>query len=447
MTVFAREYRWTLIFLAITVLLGIMLVLVSYQAVGTLARARVVEALKPAIQDQAIYAADIWDEIADRELVIETLGDYTEHLNIAALVFYEGQQSEPTLVVGNRTAKQPVVGGAGTAAAEGAEEIANASYEDFDGTIVTFSTLRVVVPTSTGRVELYSDITFYVGEQIDQFRSAVLVVVAGVCASFMFGLIAVFIVIDRRFASNQNRLVAQNAELLSANEAKNRVLATASHELNTPLTSIISFTDILFRRLVDRLTPREVEFFEIVQRNENRLKFLIEELVDLSAIEAGRVSLTPENVEIKQFVCNTLLEIDSDEYVRSRVVRSQLDLEPVIISADPLRLSQVVSNLISNSGKYSPDGMPIDVSVSTDGEFVKISVHDRGYGIGEYDRVRVFEPFFRSKHFQVQARQGLGLGLALSRRIVELHGGEIGFENRTGGGSTFWFTLPVNRQE
>lgn len=246
-------------------------------------------------------------------------------------------------------------------------------------------------------------------------------------------------------------LAEANARLLEADQMKSRFLATMSHELRTPLNSIIGFSTILRTRLADALDGRYLKFLDNIRTSGEHLLAMISDILDLSKVEAGKLELHPETVHVPELVegvCDILRGSARDRGLEI-VVEVPRDLPPP--QADPIRLKQVLLNLLSNAVKFAYEGTTIRISA---GEFeaeasplqvpsLWIAVADRGIGIAPADQGVIFEEF--RQVYQVDGRMygGTGLGLALVRRLVELHCGTITVDSTLGEGSTFTVTLPL----
>jgi signal transduction histidine kinase len=244
------------------------------------------------------------------------------------------------------------------------------------------------------------------------------------------------------------RLEQLNTDLDAAMKSKDQFLSNISHELRTPLNSIIGFTDLLLTEdLGPALSDQQRDFLETVARNGRQLLELINELLDLQRIAAGRMELKQEAVEVAEL----LAEATSSVHAQLQKHRHELVVTPpsqdLRVHADRGRVRQVLLNLLSNAIKFTPDGGRITVVAApvNGGAETRIAVSDTGIGIAAEDQAKLFKEFSQLDASASRKYEGTGLGLALSRRLVEMHGGAIGVESEMGKGSTFWFTLPQAR--
>jgi signal transduction histidine kinase len=233
-------------------------------------------------------------------------------------------------------------------------------------------------------------------------------------------------------------------ELEAASRHKSDFLATMSHELRTPLNAIIGFSEVLQEQMFGELNERQLAYVNDVLEAGRHLLSLINDVLDLAKIEAGRMELELSEVAIPDVLRNAL-SIHSESATRGRIALS-LSSEPeeIVVTADERRVRQVVFNLLSNAVKFTPADGRIDVSARLDDGQVEIAVADTGPGIAAADLESIFEEFEQTS--EGKQAEGTGLGLPLSRKLAELHSGRLWAESTPGKGSTFHFTLPV-RQE
>jgi signal transduction histidine kinase len=247
-------------------------------------------------------------------------------------------------------------------------------------------------------------------------------------------------------AANVNRMNDElrrlYRELEAVSEHKSEFLANMSHELRTPMNAIIGFSQVLRQELFGEINAKQAEYLDDILSSADHLLALINDVLDLSKVEAGQIEL-----EVAPFSLRDALE-RGVVMVRERATDGgvQLALAAVpeldVITADERRIRQVIFNLLTNAVKFTPAGGVVDVrAVQVDGE-VRVSVADTGPGIAPEDRELIFEEF-RQTEAGIGQREGTGLGLALSKRLVELHCGRIWVDSELGKGSTFVFTLPT----
>ena len=231
-------------------------------------------------------------------------------------------------------------------------------------------------------------------------------------------------------------------ELEAASRHKSEFLANMSHELRTPLNAIIGFSQVLGDEMVGPVNEKQAEYLDDIISSGNHLLSLINDVLDLSKVEAGQVELDVHPFSLREALERGVVmvrERATDDGVR---VAFTADPEVDVVDGDERRIKQVIFNLLSNAVKFTPAGGEVDVSATRVNGEVRVSVADTGPGIALEDRDRIFEEFQQSESGEAQ-REGTGLGLALSKRFVELHGGRIWLESELGHGSTFTFALPA----
>jgi len=232
-----------------------------------------------------------------------------------------------------------------------------------------------------------------------------------------------------------------------ANQAKSDFLANMSHELRTPLNAIIGFAEALRDGLAGEVSEVQREYLGDIHESGTHLLSLINDILDLSKVEAGRMELSPSEVEIHGLLDSCLGMFREKAMIHRQTVEMEVadDLGTIIV--DERKIKQVAFNLMSNAFKFTPDGGRIGIKAwSEEGGGVHLVVWDTGPGIKEEDVGRLFEPFVQLEYTLTKAHQGTGLGLALTRRIIELHGGRIFVESREGGGAAFHVLLPKRPQ-
>jgi signal transduction histidine kinase/DNA-binding response OmpR family regulator len=250
-------------------------------------------------------------------------------------------------------------------------------------------------------------------------------------------------------AANLNRMSGELGrlyqELELASRHKSEFLANMSHELRTPLNVIIGFSEVLQERMFGELNEKQDEYLQDIVASGKHLLDLINDILDLSKVEAGRMELELGALSVAETLEN-VLAIFREQAGRQKIALGrEIDANVGVIEADERKVKQILSNLLSNAVRFTPEGGRIDTSARlVDGQ-LEVAVHDTGAGIAPDDQARIFEEFQQVSQPGAQKREGTGLGLALAKAFVELHGGEIGVESELGVGSTFTFRLPVRR--
>jgi signal transduction histidine kinase/putative methionine-R-sulfoxide reductase with GAF domain len=258
----------------------------------------------------------------------------------------------------------------------------------------------------------------------------------------------------RTFAT-QSSLAIQNARLFleiedksrqleAASRHKSEFLANMSHELRTPLNAIIGFSEVLTERMFGELNEKQDEYLKDIYASGQHLLSLINDILDLSKIEAGRMELEPADFDLPGAIDNALTLVRERAGRRGIMLGRTIDGRLGTVRGDERKVKQVLLNLLSNALKFTPEGGRVDVRAALDDDLVEVSVADTGVGIAPGDQEAVFEEF-RQVGTVDKKVGGTGLGLALSRKFVALHGGRIWVQSEVGRGSTFTFTLPLRR--
>ena len=228
--------------------------------------------------------------------------------------------------------------------------------------------------------------------------------------------------------------------LEAASQHKSEFLASMSHELRTPLNAIIGFSDVLLQGMFGETNPKQTEYLRDILASGQHLLSLINDILDLSKIEAGRMELALADFDLPTAIDDAMLLMRERASRRGIALQRTLDNRLPEIRADERKVKQVLLNLLSNAVKFTPEGGRIDVRAARVDRMVEISVTDSGIGIAPEDQEAVFEEFRQVGPADKKA-EGTGLGLALCRKFVELHGGRIWVKSHVGEGSTFTFTL------
>jgi signal transduction histidine kinase len=257
----------------------------------------------------------------------------------------------------------------------------------------------------------------------------------------------------RTFAT-QSALAIQNARLFqeiedksrqleTANQHKSEFLASVSHELRTPLNAIIGFSEVMLERMFGDVNDKQEEYLHDILSSGRHLLSLINDILDLAKIEAGRMELEPSDFHLPQAIDNALILVRERALRRGIALDRWIDPRLAEVKGDERKIKQVLVNLLSNAVKFTPEGGRIDVRAALADGLAEVSVTDTGVGIAPEDHEAVFEEFRQVGTDYARKHEGTGLGLALARKFVELHGGKIWVKSQVGQGSTFTFTIPV----
>jgi two-component system, NtrC family, sensor kinase len=241
----------------------------------------------------------------------------------------------------------------------------------------------------------------------------------------------------------RNQEIAEKSRQIEvASQHKSEFLANMSHELRTPLNAIIGFSEVLSERMFGDLNEKQDEYLKDIHASGQHLLSLINDILDLSKVEAGRMELELTDFDLPQAISNALTLVRGRAAHRDIALHQTVDQRLGQIRGDERKIKQVLLNLLSNALKFTPEGGRVDVRASVADGMAEISVTDTGVGIAPEDQEAVFEEF-RQVGTADKKVEGTGLGLALSRKFIELHGGRIWVKSQVGMGSTFTFTLPL----
>ncbi|MEJ2011127.1 MAG: GAF domain-containing protein [Anaerolineales bacterium] len=232
-----------------------------------------------------------------------------------------------------------------------------------------------------------------------------------------------------------------------ADESKSQFISIVSHELKIPMTSIRGYADLIRQGAAGEVIPQQTKFLNTIIDNVDRMADLVSDLSDISRIDTGRLRVQLEPLPLGEFVRETTAGMRPQFDAKHQHLHLDLEQGLPMVMADHTRLMQVLSNLLSNANKYTPEGGRVTVSAISDGPRIRLSVQDTGIGLSEEDQAHLFTQFFRSEEPEVREQAGWGLGLYVTRRLIEMMGGGIGMESELGVGSTFWIELPMASDE
>lgn len=233
--------------------------------------------------------------------------------------------------------------------------------------------------------------------------------------------------------------------IAAANQAKSSFISVVTHELRLPMTSIKGYADLIMSGMVGDLTDQQKQFMDVIRRNLDRMNTLISDLSDINRIESGRMKFEMKQFDLHDTVVDVADSLREAIAGRQQTLTVELPDELPLIYADPNRVNQIVGNLVSNAHKYTPDGGAITVRAGQHDDHVEVAVIDTGLGISEENQAKLFTQFFRAEDQAVRDQQGWGLGLSIVKKMVEAQGGEIWFSSELGKGSTFTFSIPINK--
>ncbi|MEJ5185555.1 MAG: HAMP domain-containing sensor histidine kinase [Candidatus Geothermincolales bacterium] len=250
---------------------------------------------------------------------------------------------------------------------------------------------------------------------------------------------------NNELANMQRELAKKNAALEKMNEEKNQMIAILAHDLRDALTTLTLAANTLQSLLRDRLGETEARLLETMVHQGKSMSSLLDTILDLSAIESGKLPLRPEVTDLVFLVRRSVELYRIPAQVKGIEVYLDPSEDSLEAEVDPVKMEQVLNNLIQNAVKYSDPGGKVEVSLSREGDLAHVSVRDTGRGIPREDLDKIFKPFQAVAERGTAGEKSTGLGLAIARRVVEAHGGRIWAESEPGKGSTFHFTVPLSQ--
>jgi signal transduction histidine kinase len=257
------------------------------------------------------------------------------------------------------------------------------------------------------------------------------------------GVAATFTDITERKAATA-RIASQLEALRQVDQLKDQFLSILSHELRTPINAIMGFGSVLADGLAGELSPDQAKYIGKILDSSDALLGLVDDLLDMSRVQAGKFALDLQTVEVGPLVRTALAALAEEAVNKGLSVVCEVPADLPTIQADPLRLSQVLDNLVTNAIKYTPAGGVITTRAVVRGDVIRVEVADTGMGVSPEHQARIFDPFTQVDMTSTRAWGGVGLGLSIVKALVEAHGGEVGVVSEgEGRGSTFFFTLPL----
>ncbi|TET97806.1 MAG: GAF domain-containing protein [Anaerolineales bacterium] len=229
----------------------------------------------------------------------------------------------------------------------------------------------------------------------------------------------------------------------AADDAKSQFISIVTHELKIPMTSIRGYADLIRQGTVGPVTDQQMEFLDTIRSNVDRMANLVSDISDISRIETGRLKIDLAAIPIADYIYEIAAGFRPQFDAKKQSIEFSIEDGLPMVQADRNRLAQILTNLLSNANKYTPEGGSIAITASFSNNFVRTEIRDTGIGLNNDDQAMLFSQFFRSEEPAVRNEIGWGLGLHVTHRLVKLMGGEIGVQSKPGEGSIFWFTLPA----
>lgn len=255
------------------------------------------------------------------------------------------------------------------------------------------------------------------------------------------------VLLEKRVEERTEELQKANIALEKANRLKSEFLATMSHELRTPLNAIIGFAEVLRDEITGALNTEQKEYVGDIHSSGQHLLSMINSILDLSKIEAGKFELQYEEFSVENAINEVLNTIMGSSHKKGISIRTHVHEDIPSLMADKVKFKQIMFNLLSNAVKFTPENGRITINARLSNQHVQIAVSDTGIGIKSDDMNKLFEAFRQVDGSYARRYEGTGLGLILTKRLVELHGGKIWAKSEYGKGSTFTFTLPLKPQK
>ncbi|MCK4815509.1 PAS domain-containing protein, partial [bacterium] len=249
--------------------------------------------------------------------------------------------------------------------------------------------------------------------------------------------------LEEEVEERTKQLVMVNRHLEKADRAKSEFLASVSHELRTPLNSVIGFAEVLQDQKVGQLTQKQVRCVDNILTSGNHLLGLINDILDIAKIESGKMKLALSEFLFPELIKSINVILKETAFKKNITIKNHIVPQVSVIKADERKMKQIIYNLLSNAIKFTPDGGKIDINTDIKDKELWFSVVDTGIGIKQEEMNKLFKTFQQIDSEYTRKYGGTGLGLSLTKKMVELHGGKIWAESELGKGTTFTFTIPL----
>jgi len=254
--------------------------------------------------------------------------------------------------------------------------------------------------------------------------------------------------LEERVEQRTQELAEARDEAVAANRSKSEFVSVVSHELKLPMTSIMGYSDLMLKGATGPLSENQTQFLETIRNNVSRMNTLVSDLADISRVESGNLRLDLRSVVVKDIVEDVLALTRTQMQAKKQSITTEVPPNLPEAWCDHNRFAQVLTNLVSNANKYSPENASIVVEAvqsPEDADMIQIKVQDNGFGMSPEDQDKLFSKFFRSTDEKVRESPGTGLGLNITKYLVEMQGGKIWFESEYGMGTAFYFTVPISK--
>lgn len=252
--------------------------------------------------------------------------------------------------------------------------------------------------------------------------------------------------LEERVTQRTEELAVARDEAVAANKSKSEFISLVSHELKLPMTSIKGYSDLMLAGATGELTEKQTTFLRTIRNNVNRMATLVSDLADISRIESGNLRVDPRAVPVWDVIDEVVNLTRTEVNHKKQQVTVDIPEELPRAWCDRGRLAQILTNLISNANKYTPEGGAIRVEARQHDGMIQIQVQDNGLGMTPEDQEKLFSKFFRSADEKIREAPGTGLGLSITKNLIELQGGKIWFESEFRKGTSFYFTIPVHQE-
>jgi signal transduction histidine kinase len=249
--------------------------------------------------------------------------------------------------------------------------------------------------------------------------------------------------LEEKVEQRTRELAAAHDEAVAANKSKSEFVSVVSHELKLPMTSIKGYSDLMLGGATGSLNENQTSFLTTIRNNVNRMATLVSDLTEISRIESGNLRLEPRLVPVWDVIDEVVTLTKTQVEEKNQTLTVEIPGELPKSWCDRTRLAQILTNLISNAIKYSPEGARIRVQALRKDGMIQIKVQDNGHGMTPEDQEKLFSKFFRSADEKVREAPGTGLGMSITKNLVELQGGKIWFVSEYRKGTTFYFTVPI----